>query len=165
MATHQFRVIQECPCPQLIAPFIAIVLNDAKASATSIYRGTDAEAILNKYGKHSQAQLYEGYERHEAGFLPANPPGHSTHELKSDGVAYPQIGNGKDLDCWMQGFDVDDQFIPVVMSAATKHHWELFRPYPSGSEYHHLNFKVMPVARGIMDKARVLRLRATLPRK
>src|SRR5581483_458363 len=26
------------------------------------------------------------------------------------------------------------------------YHWELFRPYPSGSEYHHVNFRRQPAS-------------------
>jgi hypothetical protein len=139
---HHFRVIQECPAPERISPFIVLVLQGA--TVNSVYRGSDAEPILNRYGKHSQAQLYQGYVDHRPGYLPANPPGFSTHELKSDGAAYPDVPRGHDLEWWMQGFDVNDSEVDDVERQATLRGWELFRPYSSGSEYHHLNFKRAP---------------------
>ncbi len=43
MRHHDFRVIQGAPCPKNLAPYVAIVANDARATINSIYRGQDAE--------------------------------------------------------------------------------------------------------------------------
>lgn len=161
MAEHVFRVIGGCPCPQNIAPYIAIVLADARATVNSIYRGTDAERILNAHGHQSQAQLYALFRAGRGN--PANPPGFSTHELKSDGVAYP-VGRGQDLDWWMQGFDVNDSEVDRVIAAAARYGWVLWRPYSSGSEFHHLNFRRQPRPTP-RTAARIIRLRLTLPRR
>jgi hypothetical protein len=155
--------VQSCPCPKNLAPYIAIVVNDAKATLNSVYRGQDAEMLLNKHGKHSQRQLFDGFERGLPGFLPANPPGFSTHEQKSDGAAYPSVPRGGDLAWWQIGFDVDDQDVDRVIAQAASHKWQLWRPYSSGSEKHHLNWKVQPRPTP-MTFARIIRLRATLPR-
>lgn len=160
---HEFRVINGCPCPKNIAPYIAIVLSDARASANSIYRGSDAEKILNAHGHSSQAQLFAGWEARRPGFLPANPPGFSTHELKSDAAAYPNVPRGHDLPWWGQGFDVNDADVPHVITAAARYGWVLWRPYPTGSEFHHLNFKRQPKPTR-KTAARIIRLRLTLPR-
>lgn len=164
MAKHAFRVVQGCPCPQNIAPYIAIVLNDTKAFVNSIYRGADAEKLLNAHGHMSQAQLYSGWEQRRVGFLPANPPGFSTHELKSDGVAYPHVPRGHDLPWWCQGFDVNDSEVVRVIAAAHRYGWELWRPYSSGSELHHLNFRRQPKPTR-RTAVRIVRLRLTLPRR
>lgn len=158
---HDFRTVQGCPVGKLQAPYIAIIVNDAHATVNSIYRGTDAEAILNKHGKHSQAQLYEMFLHHEGN--PANPPGFSTHEQKSDGVAYPMAPRGHDLAWWQVGFDVNDGDVWNCIRVAGRNGWHLWRPYPSGSELHHLNFAQEPKPTP-QTADRINRLRDTLPR-
>jgi lysozyme len=153
---HQFVVIQGCPCPHLIAAYIEIVVEDAHATVESIYRGTDAEAILNAHGKHSQAQLYEMFLHGQGN--PANPPGFSTHELKSDGAAYPSVPRGHDLDWWQQGVDVNDSDVVNCIRVAGQHGWHLWRPYPTGSEYHHINFQQEPAPIYLDDHERIARL-------
>jgi len=158
-----FRVVNGCPVGKDIAPYIAIVTADAGATANSIYRGADAQAILTAHGHQSQAQLYAGFEAHKPGFLPANPPGFSTHELKSDGAAYPSGPRGGQLQWWQEGFDVDDDKVDAVKAAGLAHGWDLFQPYSSGTEFHHLNFRAEPKPTP-RTAARILKLRATLPR-
>src|SRR5436305_9673983 len=160
---HDFRVVQSCPVGKLQAPYIAIIATDAKATVNSIYRGTDAESILNRHGKHSQAQLYAMFLRGQG--APANPPGFSTHEQKSDGVAYPTVPRGHDLAWWQVGFDVDDSDVVNCIRAAGRHGWHLFRPYHSGVEFHHLNFHQEPKPMNKTDDAHIRRLRDSLPRK
>jgi hypothetical protein len=157
---HDFRTVQGCPVGKLQAPYIAIIVNDAQATVNSIYRGTDAEAILNAHGKHSQAQLWDLFIHH--GGTPANQPGFSTHEQKSDGVAYPQVIRGHDLSWWQVGFDVNDTDVLNCMRVAGSHGWYLFRPYHSGVEFHHLNFAAEPKEGNLAD--RIHNLRDTLPR-
>ncbi len=163
MKLPKFIVIQNCPTPPDIGAYIAVVVNDAHATLNSAYRGADAEHILNKHGKHSQAQLYDLFINH--GGTPANPPGFSTHELRSDGVAYPMVTRGTELKWWMQGFDVNDGDVKNVMAAARKHGWQLFQPYHSGSEFHHLNFAQEPKrpTPGTPMWARIWRIRLTYP--
>lgn len=172
---HQFRVISSCPCPSNLAPYIYIVLKDARASALSIYRGADAEKLLNHLGKHSQAQLYwlsehgTPSQRRAAG-LPeggggVDRPGHSSHEQLSDSVVYRHIPTGMMLPWWGVGFDVDPAKADSIIGAARRHNWQLFRPYSSGVELHHLNFKVEPKPHSRMMAIRVKALRLTLPRR
>lgn len=160
---HKFRVVQGRPCPENIAPYIAIVLKDARATVNSIYRGDDARAILNAHGDMSQRQLFQGWVQRRPGFLPANMPGFSTHELKSDGVAYKTVPSGRDLPWWGQGFDVNDVETSRVIAAAGRHGWKIFRPYTSGAEFHHLNFAAEPRPHSLWMRLRILRLRLTLP--
>jgi hypothetical protein len=161
-----FCVVNGSPAGKNVAPYVALLAAEAKCPPTSLYRGQDAEAILHRHGKSSQRQLYEGFVNHVPGFLPANPPGYSTHEMHSDGVAYPEVARGARLPhWWMEGMDFDDSCVDRVIAAARRHGWELFRPYPSGSEHHHVNFKHEPRPRKFRDKAQIIRLRATLPRR
>lgn len=169
MAKHEFRVVQGAPAPKNIAPYISIILSDAGAGVNSIYRGDDARALLNAHGHKSQAQLSDDWQHRRPGALPANPPGFSTHELKSDGSlgiwqAY-HVPRGGDLPWWGQGFDVNDSQVAAVKRAAAKHNWQVWQPYPTGSEFHHLNFRVEPKPHSLKDNLRIKRLRLTLPRR
>lgn len=137
----RYSVIDGCPCPRPLYPILKKLKKETGCVYQSIYRGSDVEALLNKYGKHSQAYLYE--HQGTEGIGPANPPGRSTHELRSDGVAYPGPV-GRKLKWWQCGIDVDDADVAKLIVAAHRHGWTLFRPYPSGSEYHHLNFARRP---------------------
>jgi lysozyme len=134
-------VLDGCPCPRPLYAVLKKLKKETGCTYQSIYRGTDAEALLNRYGKHSQAYLYahQGTE----GIGPANPPGQSTHELCSDGVPYPGP-LGRKLVWWQCGIDVDDAHVEALIAAAKRHGWKLYRPYPSGSEYHHVNFAAKP---------------------
>lgn len=166
---RSFRVIQGCPVRADIAPYIAMCVDDVRAEVESIYRGDGARAILNKHGKHSQYQLYHATpaERAAWGVLGTpNRPGHSTHELFSDGVAFPGVPDGQPLPWWCQGFDVNDADAQNVINAAARHGWILFRPYGSGIEYHHLCFLHRPKRPrvGSADWRRLWRLRLTMAR-
>ena len=152
-----FLVVQGNPCNPTLAPYIALLAKwSGGAEVNSIYRGQDAAAILHAHGKHTQAEIHQ--------MFPAisNPPGRSTHELRSDGVAYPGP-IGRHLEWWQQGFDVNDSEVAAFKLHASRHGWELFQPYSRGVEFHHLNFRSRPVPRGF-DRVQVIRLRATLPR-
>ncbi|MGH2878960.1 MAG: hypothetical protein ACRDK4_05050 [Solirubrobacteraceae bacterium] len=151
-----FRVIQGCPCNPLIAPYFALLANEAKATVNSIYRGQDAAQILHAHGKHTQAEIHQMYP------AISNPPGRSTHELRSDGVAYGGPV-GRPLEWWQQGIDVNDGDVEQMIHWARFHGWDLRQPYSRGVEFHHLNFHARPVPRGA-TRARIIWLRATLPR-
>ncbi len=154
---YKFRIIQGCPCNAQLAPYVQMLVQETKATVNSIYRGSDAAFILHQNGKHTQAELYAT--------LPAgtaNPPGRSTHELKSDGVAY-QGPVGRQLQWWQQGIDVNDGDVNNMVRAAHQHGWLLFQPYKAGVEFHHVNFRIRPTARNPIMKARIALIRARLP--
>lgn len=153
-----FRVISGCPVNYLIAPYFELLRKKSGATFNSIYRGDDAAWILRKHGKHSQRELYNtlppGY---------ANPPGRSTHELRSDGVAYP-LPIGSRLDWWQQGIDVNDGDVERMKWEASRLGWHLFQPYRAGIEFHHLNFSHRPWPQNKWNRANLIRIRAFLPR-
>lgn len=153
-----FRVIQGSPCNPWIAPYFELLRKKSGAVFNSIYRGDDAKWILHRHGKHTQRELYESLP---AGW--ANPPGRSTHELKSDGVAYSGP-IGRQLDWWQQGIDVNDSDVHRMIREAQRLGWHLRQPYSSGVEYHHLNFVSRPWPQNIWNRANLIRIRATLPR-
>lgn len=143
----RYVIIDGCPVPRLLAKRIRLLKKEVpSARLQSCYRGKDAERLLHKYGKHSQAELYAAWVARRPGANPANPPGRSTHELRSDGVAYAGP-LGRKLAWWQCGMDFNDAAVPALIAAAAKRGWGLHRPYSAGSEYHHLNFTHKPVIR------------------
>lgn len=163
-------MIDGCPCPAALAPYVRIVLDDAGQTASSIYRGQDpaARAILHRHGKHTQAELFALHQHNPRLYAPANPPGQSSHELRSDQVATPRIPRGKPIAWWECGIDSgtnDPAARERIRHAALRHGWHIKHPYSSGVEGHHWNFAVRPRPQGLKMRARILELRATLPRR
>lgn len=152
----KYVLVQDCPVPKPLAPILRKLLAESGARLQSCYRGVDAESLLHRCGKRSQRELYSGWCRRLPGFNPANPPGFSTHELRSDGVAY-KVRRGKRLAWWQCGIDIDDAHVQAFIRVAAKHKWQVWRPYPTGSEYHHVNFRKPPVLQ--RAKARVAALK------
>jgi len=141
----KYAVVDSCPVPAKLAPVVKRCLEESGADLNSGYRGADAEHILNKYGKSSQAQLYQGYIMGKPGYNPANPPGYSTHELRSDGVAY-NIPKGMPLRYWMCGLDIGGAGAEAFIKAARKRNWVVTITYPGNPyELHHVNFRKRPL--------------------
>lgn len=139
----KYEKIDCCPAPVKLIPVLEEIKKRSGCTYQSIYRGTDAAALLASCGKHTQQYLYD--HQNDPGFNPANPPGYSTHELHSDGVAY-RIPRGAKLPFyWMVGMDVDDWHVDEARRVALNHGWLLVQPYPSGSEHHHVNFVRRPI--------------------
>lgn len=115
-----------------------------------------------KYGTnlHSQAYLYKGFQEGRPGFLPANPPDRGTHLLIGDGV----VGSlHQKLEPYQLGIDVVsagrfNDCGPLV-AWLDRSGYNVYRPYPSGSEAHHLNFKASPAANARKRLANYYRLK------
>lgn len=123
---------------------LALILKDARNHG---WKGTlqsadRREGVAERYGKKSQAQLYRMAQAGTGN--PANPPGRSTHELRSDGVAYSGPV-GRRLEWHQMGMDVSDS--GGLISTLLKLGYRPFRPYSSGSEVHHVNLKTSPYKR------------------
>jgi hypothetical protein len=141
-----FVIIDNCPVPKRIAPQVRALKRDVPhARLQSCYRGDAAKGLLHRLGKSTQAMLWYGWLHRLPGFNPANPPGRSTHELHSDGVAY-RGPIGRPLWAWQCGMDWNDDAVNDLIRAGRKRGWALWRPYSSGSEFHHLNFRRAPKA-------------------
>lgn len=140
----EFTIIDNCPVPAELADEVRAIKAASGASLNSCDRSPEAEPILRRCGKQSQAQLYDGFTHHRPGYNPANPPGRSTHERRNDGVAYP--GNAGDhLEYWQVGMDWTNP--PAVIKAAAKRGWIVTTTYPkSVHEAQHLNFRKEPEA-------------------
>jgi hypothetical protein len=102
-----------------------------------------------KYGTnlHDQQYLYEGFEKGLPGFLPANPPNRGTHLLIGDGT----VGRlYEKLQPFQLGIDVvsagrSNDCGPLV-DWLNRSGYDVYRPYPTSSEAHHMCFRRSPVA-------------------
>lgn len=138
-----YTLVQCCPTPTKLAPVLKRIAERSGAAYQSIYRADDARGLLHQCNKHSQAELYAMFLRGQGN--PANRPGQSTHELRSDGVAY--VGPvGRRLRWWQVGIDVDDAHVQAFIREAAHEGFHAAITYPgSRSEYHHVNFRKAPV--------------------
>src|SRR5207237_10658943 len=115
--TMRFVVIDNCPVPAEIAEQVKALKRDVPSAVLqSAYRGDQAAGLLKRLGKSTQAMLYNGWLHHLPGFNPANPPGRSTHELRSDGVAY-RGPVGRPIAPWGCGLDWNDSDVPKLIAA------------------------------------------------
>jgi hypothetical protein len=158
----RFLVVDGCPAPYSVAPYIYVVTRAAKQTASSIYRGSDAAGILHRHGKRTQAEIHRD--------MPAisNPPGLSEHELRSDGADGSGIPRGERLPDYMVGVDSggdDDADREAVHHAARIHGWRIVHPYKRGVEGHHWRFSEAPHPHSLRMRARIIYLRARLPRR
>lgn len=135
--------IAGCPCPRELAPFVREVVRRTGVAPVTIYRGDDAEAlrILHANGKHSQRELYDAALRGEGWRFgirgTPNPPGQSTHELRSDGRAFPgPVGRAlPEIQC---GMDWPLWAISHVKAEFAKLGCRPIHPYPGTTEAHHI---------------------------
>jgi hypothetical protein len=148
----KYLIIDGCPCPYDVAPYVYLVLRKAGMQASSIYRGEDAKSLLHRYGKRTQAEIHRD--------MPAisNPPGYSQHELRD--------GAGRAIPAWAVGIDsggdsnADKQ---RVRRAAAHYGLSVRHPYSRGVEGHHWQFARKPTYDGKrLYKTRVLITRAYL---
>ena len=162
MARKRFLVIDGCPVPRDVAPYIYLVLRRAHQGANSIYRGTDPEAvaILHRHGKHTQAEIHR--------LMPAisNPPGRSEHELRSDGVARPGPV-GRHLEPWEVGIDSGTDAASDkgrIVRAAAHYGLSAGHPYSRGVEGHHWHFTRQPKPNKRLPRRKVWAARLALAR-
>lgn len=138
-----FIEFDNCPAPAELYSELHRLKARSGATLDSCYRGTDPRgvAILRANGKQSQAQLYDGWVNRRPGYNPANAPGRSSHELRSDGIAY-RGPVGRPLKGWQVGMDWRD--VEAVLAAGRAEGLALIQPYHDGRERHHLNFAREP---------------------
>lgn len=127
---------------------LALMLKDCREHGWSGYlvSGDRREGVAERYGKKSQAFLYRCSQNCVPACggdcNPANPPNSSTHEYVNGGnggtPAYSSVPVGAKLDWARLGLDVgeSDELIRVAHSLG----YQLFRPYPTSSEWHHVNY-------------------------
>lgn len=142
----KFVVIDGCPVPRSMADAVNAIRDRSGARLVSCYRGDQATSLLKRLGKSTQRMLWEGWVRRLPGYNPANPPGQSTHELFSDGVAYPGPRGRPLVSTWRCGMDWN--YPDAALRAGRELGMDIRRPYSDGREYHHLNFYKRPRVKG-----------------
>jgi hypothetical protein len=140
----RFAVIDGCAVPRAYYPVFRKLKAVSGCTYNSIDREDAAARILHKHGKHTQAEVIRLYEEGVAGYGPADPVNQTSHCRYNDGVVRPDLPVGARLPAWQVGFDVNDDQVEDVIRAAHGLGWDVFRPYHSGSEFHHLNFRHKP---------------------
>ncbi len=136
----EFEIIDNCPVPKQLAPVVAEIKRQTGATLNSCDRSPEAEPFLKRCTppKHSQRELFDGFQKHLPGFRPANRPGQSTHERRNDGVAY-RGPVGMPLRYWQVGMDWQDS--ERVIEVANKLGFTAHRTYPTSAlEVQHVNF-------------------------
>jgi lysozyme len=132
---------------------LAAPLVEARAHGWTgrVVSGDRRSDVAERFGKKSQAKLWSCYSRKRAtgacpaacggDCLPANPPGRSSHELCSDGVAF-QGPVGRELPWWQLGLDVTaaDELLAILARLG----YRARRPYRTAAEAHHVNFERDP---------------------
>lgn len=142
-------VLIDCkPVPKKLGPEVQALKDATGATLTSCERTQQAVNYARSKGckLSSQAELYNGYINGWAGYNPANPPGYSTHERRSDGVAYA-VPRGMPLFYWQVGMDWGSYYWATkICNAAREKGWVATITYPSQSnELHHVNFRKEPI--------------------
>lgn len=154
MAKPKFLLLDQCPVPYEVAPYIYLVTRQAGQRCSSIYRGMDpaAQPLLRRYGKRNQAQIHRAYP------AISNPPGRSQHDLHDD--------NGNRIPSWHVGVDSggnSPREQAEIESAAHHYGLQAYHPYARGVEGHHWAFKAQPRPDGKhLTKTRVIITRAML---
>jgi hypothetical protein len=122
---------------------LALILQDARNAGVSfrLNSGDRRRGVAERYGKKSQWQLWDCFRRGVPGCNPANPPGRSTHERRSDGVAY-RGPVGRVLEWWQLGLDVDNA--EALVRHLNDRGYHAKRPYSDPRERHHVNFMRNP---------------------
>lgn len=156
----RYVLVDNCPVPAKLEPVVRELKHRSGATLNSCYRGKDARALLRRVGKKDQAQLYADFLAGNGN--PANPPGRSTHELRSDGVAY--VGPvGRRLRWWQVGMDWSNA--AGVVRAAREMGWVAVITYPNNPrEQHHVNLRREPRLGLLRWRQRPLRRGDTGPR-
>lgn len=131
------------PVPQKIKPVIVLCLRESGGSLQSALRNQEAVNFARSRGAvlSSQPELWQAAQNGTGN--PANPPGYSTHELRSDGIAYPSISRGLPIPDWAVGLDIGSVSGQAFCNAAREEGWVVTVTYPS-SESWHVNFRKRP---------------------
>lgn len=118
---------------------LALLLRHAQARGWNgrLNSSDRRKGVAERYGHESQAALYKSWRAGLPGFNPANPPGRSSHELRSDGNRVFGKPAGARLPWWQMGLDVsDDAHLLAVLRTLNV---DIRHPYNTVSEAHHLN--------------------------
>lgn len=127
---------------------LALALQDARDHGVNfeLNSADRREGVAERFGKMSQAKLFRCSQSCTAdcngNCNPANPPGFSSHELRSDGNAF-YGARGKRIPWYKLGIDADNA--AGLRSWLNAHGYHVVRPYPDGREAQHFSFMRDPL--------------------
>lgn len=140
-----------CPVP----PSIYLILGDCRDEGISfgVISADRRAGVAERFGHSSQAALYNHWRNGDPGYLPANPPGSSTHEYFNGGnggtPAFPRLAVGLHLPPNLLGLDLrSNAEATAFCRAADEIGWHFFQPYPTTSEAHHVCLR-MPMEKTV----------------
>lgn len=158
-----WRVINYRGVPMYRALGLALHLADIHGAphliASADRRVSVIHAFNRKYGTnlHSQAWCIEMHRRDPRHYAPANREDETSHCLRSDGNRYYKV-HGKQVPArhllppYMLGIDAQDRGPHArlndcthLVHVLTQLGFHVARPYPAGSERHHMFFRSSPV--------------------
>jgi hypothetical protein len=128
---------------------LALALQDARDHGVqfSLNSADRRDGVAERFGKMSQAALFRCSRNCtldcHGNCNPANPPGFSSHELKSDGNAV-YGPRGSSIPWYKLGIDADNA--EGLRAWLHGHGYEVVRPYPDGREAQHFSFVADPRA-------------------
>ncbi len=141
---------------------LALALDHAAEAGArfSIFSADRRDTVLARFNKqhgtslHGQQFLFD--HQRDPGFFPANPPGHTSHCLCSDGspayrVKEKVVPVGGRLPSYFLGIDACDTCVgaksndcSTLIGHLERLGYHVTRPYHSGSEAHHFSFTSDP---------------------
>lgn len=123
-------------------------------------RDSVIRAFNRKYKASLSSQKFLFENQHRPGFFPANPPGFSSHELRSDGNGF-YGPRGARIPRYKLGIDAVQRpggDAASVVSWLNRHGYSATRPYNVLSERHHFSFRKSPATNA---RKRLTRWKAT----
>lgn len=123
---------------------VPFIVNSASRK-DSVVRKFRGKGLRNGYS--SQVELYTGFAAGRPGFFPANRPGTSSHEGRSDGNAFYGVALGGVIPEHMEGIDAVNApggDAAQLVAWLNSHGYEARRVYPTDNERHHFSFSKSP---------------------
>lgn len=140
----RYALVDCKPVPAKLEEEILELKRRTGATLNSCLRNQAAVKYARSQGCElsSQEELYDCFRRGMPGCNPANPPGLSTHEQRSDGQAYA-VPRGSPLAYWQVGMDWSDP--GAIVAEARDLGFVATVTYPNNPrEAHHVNFRKEP---------------------
>jgi hypothetical protein len=124
-------------------PLVGHVSKLSGVGINSHARDQEAAAQLHSIGLHTQAEVIQKHANGEPGYGPANPVDRTTHCRRNDGVAFPHLPAGAQLEPWERGIDTRNS--PAFCNEARQLGFVVTLTYPhSAGEAQHVNFRTDP---------------------
>jgi len=124
-------------------PVVAHISRMSGVAINSHARDQEAAPLLHELGQHAQAEIIQLHAEGVPGYGPANPVDRTSHCRRNDGVAYPDLPVGAELQVWERG--IDTQNSPAFCVEARRLGYIVTLTYPGeAGEAQHVNLRTWP---------------------